>query len=430
MMSVRKSPNMMSTTGRMPAIAAPTASPLTPASEIGVSTTRVVPNSSTRPLSTLNGVPASATSSPMMKTVGSRRISSAIAALTACANVSSGIEILRHLRRVRIRRVERELHAGLDLGARLVGDAHEVVGPCELLLLEPASEDCERVALVAPQRLLVLRPVVRAIDIADVMAVIAVRVREQERRPIAAARALDELARRRIDGAHVLPVHLTRLDAEGLRTAENLAGRRLEVVRVLVVHVVLADVDHRQLPERRHVHDLVDEPLAERALAEEADGDLVGSAELRAVGGAGGNAGGAADDRVRAEVAVLVVGDVHRAALAAAVTGLLAEQLREHPRDVRALRETVAVAAMRRRDPVVLAQCAADADGDRLLTDVQMREAGHLRAAVQIVRLLLEEADLRHPPVHLERELGVDLRARHGGAHASTSVFTPLIDAS
>jgi len=38
--------------------------PVKPASEIGVSITRSAPNSSTRPDSTLNGVPASATSSP------------------------------------------------------------------------------------------------------------------------------------------------------------------------------------------------------------------------------------------------------------------------------------------------------------------------------------------------------------------------------
>src|SRR6476469_9877685 len=136
---------MMSTTGRMPVIAAPTPIPAMPASEIGESITRLVPNSFTSPDSTLNGVPASATSSPMMNTVGSRRISSAIARLTACAKVSSGIDVLRHLRRVRVRRVERELHARLDLRARLVGDAHEVVRRGELLLLEPAPEDRERV---------------------------------------------------------------------------------------------------------------------------------------------------------------------------------------------------------------------------------------------------------------------------------------------
>src|SRR5579859_3444771 len=69
MVKVTKSPNMMSTTGRIPVMAAPTASPVNPASEIGVSTTRSLPNSSSNPESTLKGVPASATSSPMMQTV-------------------------------------------------------------------------------------------------------------------------------------------------------------------------------------------------------------------------------------------------------------------------------------------------------------------------------------------------------------------------
>ena len=48
---------MMSTTGRSPVIAAPTPSPVMPGSEIGESRTRSVPNSSTSPASTLNGVP-------------------------------------------------------------------------------------------------------------------------------------------------------------------------------------------------------------------------------------------------------------------------------------------------------------------------------------------------------------------------------------
>jgi hypothetical protein len=49
----------------------------------GVSMIRSVPNSCTRPVSVLNGWPASATSSPMRNTRGSRRISSAIAPRTA-----------------------------------------------------------------------------------------------------------------------------------------------------------------------------------------------------------------------------------------------------------------------------------------------------------------------------------------------------------
>ena len=47
--SVMKSMNMISTTGRSPACAAPTATPQTAPSLIGVSMTRAVPNSSARP---------------------------------------------------------------------------------------------------------------------------------------------------------------------------------------------------------------------------------------------------------------------------------------------------------------------------------------------------------------------------------------------
>src|ERR1700751_631758 len=115
MVKVMKSPNMMSTTGRNPVIAAPTAIPVNPASEIGVSSTLSLPNSSTSPESTLNGVPASATSSPMMQTVRSRRISSASASRIACAKVNSrlefsGIDVLVHLVRTGIRGRDRELN--------------------------------------------------------------------------------------------------------------------------------------------------------------------------------------------------------------------------------------------------------------------------------------------------------------------------------
>ena len=49
---------------------------------------RCVPNSSTMPVSTLKTVPASATSSPMIKTRASRRISSLIASRIASEKVN------------------------------------------------------------------------------------------------------------------------------------------------------------------------------------------------------------------------------------------------------------------------------------------------------------------------------------------------------
>src|SRR5687768_17256045 len=123
---------MMSTIGRTPVIAAPTARPVNPASEIGVSMTRFVPNSSTSPLTTLKGVPASATSSPSSTTRGSRRISSASASRIASPNpisrtltAVSGIDVLVDLSRIRIRRVDRELDGGVHLGRDLRLDSVE-----------------------------------------------------------------------------------------------------------------------------------------------------------------------------------------------------------------------------------------------------------------------------------------------------------------
>src|SRR5712692_4807515 len=249
----RKSPNMMSTTGRMPVIAEPRAMPVKPASEIGVSITRSEPNSSTRPFSTLNGVPASATSSPMTKTLGSRRISWASASRTASAieswrsatACSLGINVGRDLFVVRVRRFQRELHAVGDLGPHLLLDPVQrgrvgIYGP---------RQAAQRIALVGPALLLVLGAVVRAIDIAHVMAVLSVREERHKRRPIPTPRALHSCLRRRVHRMHILPVNLLERNRECPRSAGDIARGGLAVVRVLVVHVVLAGVDDRQLPQ-------------------------------------------------------------------------------------------------------------------------------------------------------------------------------------
>src|SRR5207302_1819719 len=121
---------MMSTTGRSPVIAAPTPIPVNPASEIGVSSTRSRPNSSTNPDRTLNGVPASATSSPKMHTRLSRRISSASASRTACAKVnsragSSGIYVLVRLFRLGVRRSNRKFNCRFHLHSHVLADLFE-----------------------------------------------------------------------------------------------------------------------------------------------------------------------------------------------------------------------------------------------------------------------------------------------------------------
>src|SRR6202051_3371010 len=158
---------MMSTTGRSPVIAAPTPMPVKPGSEIGVSITRDFPNSSTIPDRTLNGVPASATSSPMMNTVGSRRISSDSASRTASAIVNSraatsGIHILPHLVRSGIRGLQGESNRRVDFRFGLRADFVELRLRRDFLADQPAGQHLDRIALGPPLHFLLLGAVIFA----------------------------------------------------------------------------------------------------------------------------------------------------------------------------------------------------------------------------------------------------------------------------
>src|ERR1700678_2670696 len=201
MVRVMKSPNMISTTGRSPVIAAPTATPVKPASEIGVSTTRAAPNSSTSPDKTLNGVPASATSSPKIHTLASRRISSASASRTACANVSSrsGIHILIDL-----------FHAGIRRGS--VGIT---------LSQQPVRVQRDRIALALPPLLFLFRAVILAIDVAHMMTAVTIGIALQKRRPPTGTRTLHQPRRDFKYRAHVLPIDTRAFNAERGGAAEN-----------------------------------------------------------------------------------------------------------------------------------------------------------------------------------------------------------------
>ena len=102
-----------------------------------------------------------------------------------------------------------------------------------------------------------------------------------------------------------------------------------------------------------------------------------------------------ADDAVRAEHPLRQVGDVHRAALAAAKPVLAAENLVHHAVDVAALGDAMAVAAMRGGDGVAVVEMHADADARRLLAGVKMHEAGDVAGGELVVHALLELADQR-----------------------------------
>ena len=91
--------------------------------------------------------------------------------------------------------------------------------------------------------------------------------------------------------------------------------------------VIFADEQHRQPPDRRHVHDLEQQALIERAVAEKGGRHLTAAAPLGAQRGAGGERNAAADDAGGAEIAVGRIEDVQRAAAAEAVAGAASHHL-------------------------------------------------------------------------------------------------------
>src|SRR2546422_4792563 len=279
MTRVEKSPNMMSTMGRMPVIAAPTAMPVKPASDIGVSRTRSVPNSSTKPVRTLNTVPASAISSPQMKTRESRRISSAIASRTASANVSSrvsGINVLVRLVWSRIGSSDRKLHRLLHFRLHFRLNPIEAIAIGKILGDHPIAQQFERVTLSLPHLLFLLRAIVLTIDVADMVSHKPVSIAQQKRRAGAGTGPVDDRLRCLVNRAHVLSIHTDSMQTKSGSAHQHIACGCFRIVCVFVVEVVFAHVDDGEFPKRRHVHHFVQQALSQRAVAEETHRNLTG----------------------------------------------------------------------------------------------------------------------------------------------------------
>ena len=165
--------------------------------------------------------------------------------------------------------------------------------------------------------------------------------------------------------------------------------------------VVLADEDDRGGEDGRQIGGFVEDPLVGRAVAEEAEHHAVFAFHAQAVRGADRDCGRAGDDGIRAEHAVLHRGDVHAAALPAAVPGFPPEDLGHHQAQLEALGDAVAVAPVRARDVVAGPERGARAHGDRLHADVRVHGAADQLLLEELHRPRLERAD----PPHLDEEL-------------------------
>ena len=156
--------------------------------------------------------------------------------------------------------------------------------------------------------------------------------------------------------------------------------------------------------------------LIGRAIAEETGAHLVGAPHLGRQAGAGGDTLSRANDAVGAQNADVGIGDVHGAALALAVAGLLGPQLSHHILQVSALGDAVAVSPVGAGNVVIVPQIGACGGGNGFLTDIQVGKAGDLHLCQQPVGFCFKDTDPLHPQVD---RLELFVRDRH----ETTSLF-------
>ena len=234
------------------------------------------------------------------------------------------------------------------------------------------------------------------------VAVVAHELDVQHAGSLAGARPLDRLARRVPHLEEIVAVDPPRGQAVGLAALDQIARARPGAGRGFGVAVVLEHEDRRQMPDLGEVHALERGALIGAAVADERDRDAAG---LQGLGGqrrAADQRRAAADDAVRAHHALGQIGDVHRAALAAAQPVLAPEDLGHHGLGIAALGDAVAVAAVGRRDAVLVVQVQADADAGSFFARIQMDEPRDVAGGELVVNGVLELANQAHLPIRLE----------------------------
>src|SRR5713226_842938 len=198
-------------------------------------------------------------------------------------------------------------------------------------------------------------------------------------------------------------------------------------MRIFCIKIVFANVDHRQFPQRRQVHHLVQDSLPQRSFPKKARRHLSRSQSLRRKCRSRRNSRAPANDRVRSQIPRRRVLNVHGPALAPAISCLFAQQLRKHTVRRSPLRHTMPLPPVRARNVVVPAQRFANSHRHRFFPDVKVRQPRHQRPRIEFIHLLFELPDHHHPPVHPDPVLRFHVGLRFGLIHCHCHGFTPDI---
>ena len=180
------------------------------------------------------------------------------------------------------------------------------------------------------------------------------------------------------------------------RARLHLGDRDARKRRPHPIPVVLHDVDDRQLPHRRHVQRLEEDPLVDRRVAHEADADLVPAAVSDRPRKPRPQRNLAADDPVAAVESHGGVEQVHGTAAPTGTAVGTAVQLRHGRPRGHSLGDGHRVVTVGGEDQVIRAKRPDPAGGQSLLPDVQVAEAADLADRVRLFRLLLEAAVEEH----------------------------------
>src|SRR6185503_6394693 len=217
------------------------------------------------------------------------------------------------------------------------------------------------------------------------VAAVAIGLHFQDERALAGAAPGDRLVARSLHGSDIHAVDLLARNVEGGAALGKIGqGRGARHRRAHGVTVVLDHVDHRELPQLRHVEALVDLALVGRAVAEIGDADeiiaavTVGEGEPRPERDLG------ADDAMAAVEVLLHAEHVHGAALALGIAAAASGEFGHHAVGFHPAGEHVAMVAVPGYDLIALLQGHLHADHDGFLADIEMAETADRTHAVEL----------------------------------------------
>src|SRR5262249_38617507 len=112
----------------------------------------------------------------------------------------------------------------------------------------------------------------------------------------------------------------------------------------------------------------------------------------------------ATDNRHATEKIHRQVDEMHRAALARRAAVDLSIELGEHRAQIAALADVMGVRAMRADDVVLEVPLPADAGGDCLLADAEMRWTAHVAFGIERLDALLDAPNFQHRAIECEAD--------------------------